>query len=106
VKSEGEGVEPSDVSRRERDEGHEHEGEVVRESLEDAQDQVRHLLVALEHRTVTGQATGIVMERYGLSADKAFRVLLRLSQDQNVKLYELACRLTLTGDAPGLRRPD
>jgi len=55
---------------------------------------------------VTGQATGIVMERYGLSADKAFRVLLRLSQDQNVKLYELACRLTLTGDVPGLRRPD
>lgn len=106
MKSEGEGFEPSDFSRHARDEGHEHEAEVVRESLEDAQDQVRHLLVALEHRTVTGQATGIVMERYGLPADKAFRVLLRLSQDQNVKLYEIACRLTETGDSPGLRGPD
>lgn len=85
---------------------HAHEAEVVRESLEDVQDQVRHLLVALEHRTVTGQATGIVMERYGLSAAQAFRVLLRLSQDQNVKLYEIACRLTVTGEVPGLQRPD
>jgi len=79
---------------------------VVRESLEDARVQVRHLLVALEHRTVTGQATGIVMERFGLTAEAAFGLLVRLSQEQNVKLYEIACRLTETGDAPGLGRTD
>ena len=79
---------------------------MVQESLEDAQAQVRHLLVALEHRTVTGQATGIVMERFGLPADEAFRILVRLSQEKNVKLYDLACRLAQGGDAPGLRPPD
>ena len=74
---------------------------MVQESLEDAQAQVRHLLVALEHRTVTGQATGIVMERFGLPADEAFRILFRLSQEKNVKLYDLACRLAQAGDVPG-----
>ena len=66
---------------------------------------MRHLLVALEHRTVTGQATGIIMERYQLSAEEAFGVLARLSQEQNMKLYELASRLTQTGQVPGLRPP-
>jgi AmiR/NasT family two-component response regulator len=61
--------------------------------------------VALEHRTVTGQATGIVMERFAMSAEEAFGLLTRLSQEQNVKVYELASRLTRTGDLPGLRPP-
>jgi hypothetical protein len=82
------------------------EPEVVRESLDGAQAQVRQLLVALEHRTVTGQATGIIMERFDLSAEEAFGVLVRLSQEQNVKLYDVACSLTQTGQVPGLRRPD
>ena len=105
MKSEGEGLEPSGISRRGRAVAHAHEAEVVRESLEDVQDQVRHLLVALEHRTVTGQATGIVMERFGLTAQEAFAVLARLSQDQNVKLYEVAQRLAETGDATGVEGP-
>ena|SRR5690349_2015773 len=76
--------------------------EVVQDSLEEAQEQVRHLLVALEHRSVTGQATGILMERYGLPADEAFGMLVRLSQDRNEKLYAMAQRLITTGDLPGL----
>ena len=54
---------------------------------------------------MTGQATGIVMERFRLSAEQAFVLLSRLSQEQNVKLYDLACRLTQTGHVPGLRPP-
>ncbi|MBV9831329.1 MAG: ANTAR domain-containing protein [Marmoricola sp.] len=76
--------------------------EVALDSLEAAQDQVRQLLVAMERRTVTGQATGIIMERFRLSADEAFAALARLSQEQNVKLFDLATRLTQTGNLPGL----
>jgi len=107
VESEAEGLAPVDSSRRPaRDEDRRPEREVVQESLEGAQDQVRHLLVALEHRTITGQATGIVMERFGLPAEEAFRILVRLSQTENMKLYDLACLLAQGGDAPGLRVAD
>ena len=51
---------------------------------------------------MTGQATGIIMERFRLSADEAFAALARLSQEQNVKLFDLATRLTQTGNLPGL----
>jgi hypothetical protein len=69
------------------------------------ENQIRNLLQALEHRTVLGQATGILMERYEVSAEVAFRVLLRLSQEQNVKIHAIAQTLADTGDFPGLRRP-
>ena len=37
-----------------------------------------------------GQAKGILMDRRGMTADEAFDVLRRTSQDLNVKLAELA----------------
>ena len=52
--------------------------------------EVGNLRAALETRTVIGQATGIVMERYGLSDDRAFAFLARLSQHRNVKLRQVA----------------
>ena len=48
------------------------------------------LHTALETRTVIGQATGVIMERYGLDATHAFAFLARISQTSNVKLRELA----------------
>ena len=45
---------------------------------------------ALARRDLIGQAMGIVMERYGLTAKRSFAVLARLSQDQNRKLHDLA----------------
>ena len=45
---------------------------------------------AVDGRTVIGQAQGILMERYGITAEQAFTVLKRLSQDGNVKLHQLA----------------
>jgi transcriptional regulator with GAF, ATPase, and Fis domain len=59
--------------------------------------QQRHLQTALDSRTVIGQATGIVMERFGLDASAAFGVLRRLSQTENVKLRDVAAKVVETG---------
>jgi hypothetical protein len=45
---------------------------------------------AVDSRDVIGQAKGILMHRRGISADEAFDLLRRASQDLNVKLAELA----------------
>ena len=52
--------------------------------------QAAHLRKAIDSRDVIGQAKGIIMVRRGVSADEAFDVLRRTSQDLNVKLAELA----------------
>jgi GAF domain-containing protein len=49
-----------------------------------------HLRRAVESRDVIGQAKGILMQRRGITADEAFDVLRRASQDLNVKLADLA----------------
>ena len=52
-----------------------------------------HLRRAIESRDVIGQAKGILMARQGLSADAAFGLLRRTSQELNVKLTEIAAAL-------------
>ena len=54
---------------------------------------VEELTLALESRTLIGQATGSVMARYGLSADEAFVYLVRRSQDSNTKLRIVCAEL-------------
>ncbi|WP_063695835.1 ANTAR domain-containing protein [Amycolatopsis orientalis] len=49
---------------------------------------------AVDSRDVIGQAKGILMNREGLTADEAFDLLRRTSQDLNVKLVELARTIT------------
>jgi len=51
------------------------------------EDQLNQALVS---RRLIGQATGIVMERYGVDEVRAFRYLTRTSNDSNVKLRDLA----------------
>jgi transcriptional regulator with GAF, ATPase, and Fis domain len=68
---------------------------VVAASLKESQ-----LERALETRTVIGQATGILMERFGLGADQAFAVMQRVSQNHNIKLHRLATELVRTGRLP------
>jgi hypothetical protein len=48
---------------------------------------------ALVSRKDIGMAIGIVMERYGLSEDRAFRYLVRLSRSHNIKLRTVARQL-------------
>jgi len=62
---------------------------------------ITQLHTALDSRTVIGQAVGIIMERYGLDADRAFGVLGRLSSHSNVKLREVAVEVVSTRHLPG-----
>lgn len=57
---------------------------------------------AIASRDMIGQAKGILMERYKLSAGQAFRVLVRASSDANRKLRDLAEELTTTGEISGV----
>jgi GAF domain-containing protein len=57
-------------------------------------DQIR---AALTNRDIIGQAKGMIMERYGLDPDEAFRLLARLSQDANVKLADIALQVVSAG---------
>jgi GAF domain-containing protein len=57
---------------------------------------------AIDARNLIGQAQGMLMERYGLTGEKAFAVLRRYSQHHNVKLTVLAEQLTSTRQLPGL----
>jgi transcriptional regulator with GAF, ATPase, and Fis domain len=65
----------------------------TRQTLAEAADTAAHLRHALESRTLIGQATGILMARRKLSADQAFDVLSRASQNRNIKLSRLAALL-------------
>lgn len=60
-----------------------------------------HLEVAIDRRTVTGQATGIVMSRDQLTGEQAFEVLKRYSQNHNIKLHDLAETVIRIGGLPG-----
>jgi transcriptional regulator with GAF, ATPase, and Fis domain len=52
-------------------------------------------------RTLIGQAEGILMERFNITADQAFAVLRRVSQSRNVKLHQVAGELVVTRETPG-----
>jgi hypothetical protein len=54
---------------------------------------VTNLRAAVDTRTVIGQATGIVMERYGLTAATAFSLLGRVSAAEEIKIRQLAVEI-------------
>ena len=59
-----------------------------------------NLWQAVDARKLVGQAQGILMERYQLSADQAFAVLMRYSQDNNMKLRAVAEHLVQSRGLP------
>jgi GAF domain-containing protein len=65
-------------------------------AVADAQ-KLRHAAIALANRDIIGQAKGILMERFKITADQAFGVLAKVSQDTNRKLSAVAEDLTRTG---------
>jgi GAF domain-containing protein len=88
-------------------------GRFDRDDLAVAHVLARHAAVALAHtrselnlwraidsRKLIGQAMGILMERYNIDEDHAFAVLRRYSQENNVKLHEVARRLVETRQLP------
>ncbi|MFC7548115.1 GAF and ANTAR domain-containing protein [Plantactinospora sp. GCM10030261] len=60
---------------------------------------------ALDIRDVIGQAKGILMERYRLTDQRAFAVLMRTSQNENVKLVDVARHLVETRELLGRGEP-
>jgi GAF domain-containing protein len=58
------------------------------------------LETALETRHLIGVAQGILMQRYGLSLDRAFEVLRRYSSQTNIKLRDVAAKVVARGGLP------
>lgn len=56
-------------------------------------EEIRQLHCALATRDTIGQAKGILMERYGVNAAKAFRMLVKLSQNSNTPVSIVAQQL-------------
>jgi hypothetical protein len=52
--------------------------------------QVAHLELALRSQRQIGVAIGLVAQRFGCTTDQAWRVLVRLSQNTNIKVREVA----------------
>jgi len=59
-----------------------------------------HLRLTAHSRDVIGQAKDMLMERDEIDADRAFAVLLRISQDSNRKLRDVAAELVGSGQLP------
>ncbi len=59
-----------------------------------------HLRAAVSSREAIGQAQGILMERFKVTASTAFQMLMLASQDSNRKLRDIADELISTGDLP------
>lgn len=69
--------------------------------VDSAEELGRQLQEAMRSRAVIEQAKGIVMGRYGLTADEAFRRLAKESQDTNTRLRDLAARIVARASARG-----
>jgi len=81
-------------------------------AYQSARSMADNLQAALENRSVIEQAKGILMERYKLTPDHAFRLLTVASMNGNRKLRHIAADLVLTGQLPAVapggdrRRPE
>lgn len=64
---------------------------------------VQDIEEALERRLVIGQAQGILMERMGLTPERAHAYLSRVSQHTNTKLHEVAAQLVETRLLPRVK---
>jgi GAF domain-containing protein len=60
-------------------------------------EKVRNLTIAVQRRDLIGQAKGILMERFKITSDQAFSILVSVSQNHNRKLFDVAEELTATG---------
>jgi hypothetical protein len=61
--------------------------------------EIKNLREAVRTRQSVGRAVGIVMERYGLSEERAFAFLARVSQTRNVKLRDVATEFVEEAEA-------
>jgi anti-anti-sigma factor len=78
---------------------------ILRDAGADVSDerQSARLRVALERRRTIAQAQGVVMEREGIGADSAYRLLRHLSRRSNQPFYEWAQDVVASAVRPELR---
>ena len=69
-------------------------------AYEEARDLIEHLERRVESRAVVEQAKGILMERYGLTAEQATQALARAARHTGTKVKEIAYDLVRTGEFP------
>lgn len=65
-----------------------------------AERQIDQLGLALHNRNIIGQAQGVLMERYDMTADQAFDYLRRISSTTNTKLALVAAEIAETRRVP------
>ncbi len=65
-----------------------------------AAQEIEHLNHALLSRTLIAQAEGILMERFDISAARAFEVLKRISSHSQIKVYRVAEEIVRTRQIP------
>jgi transcriptional regulator with GAF, ATPase, and Fis domain len=65
-----------------------------------AHDRERQFQAALASRDAIGQAKGMIMERFGVDATRAFELLKKLSQDANTPVVDIAAGLVARGPDP------
>lgn len=71
-------------------------------AYQNARNMADNLQAALENRAVIEQAKGILIERYKITPDHAFRLLAVASMKTNRKLRHLADDLVRTGELPAV----
>lgn len=81
----------------ELDEGSSPDLRLVAQQLTEVTEKVEHLTRAVQSRDLIGQAKGILMERYGITSEQAFQLLVVASSTSNSKLAAVAAHLTDTG---------
>jgi AmiR/NasT family two-component response regulator len=65
-----------------------------------AEKQIDQLGLALHNRTIIGQAQGVLMERYDMTADQAFDYLRRISSNSNRMVAAVAVEISETRRIP------
>jgi hypothetical protein len=66
--------------------------------LDEADAEALHLKRALNHSRDIGAAIGVLMSSLKVTQDDAFQLLRRASQDQNLKLHDVALDVLRTGE--------
>lgn len=64
---------------------------------------IDNLATGMAGRTLISQAQGIAMARHGIDAEPAWRAMVRISQDTNIKIRDLAAEIIRARQLPGLQ---
>jgi len=76
---------------------------IAARDLEAMAEEIDQLREALTTRASIDQAKGILVARYGVDPDEAFRRLVKMSNDSNVRVAEVASALVYAAVGGGSR---